>query len=349
MHTGLASVAVPGLVRIKPGALDRLGIYLTRAGWRRVALVLSAGLPEVVVARAREALQGVDVALDFVEGDASLISAARLLEALPAHCDALLAIGGGRALDLAKHTASIAGVPFVAVPTSLSHDGFASPLASLFTPHGRRSIPCGPPAAVIVDTAVCLAAPPMLWLSGIGDLVAKVTAVADWKLAFHARGEPVNDFAALLSDASVFQLATNPVRDLVGTQRLGTALLLNGVAMSIAGTSRPASGGEHLISHALDQVSARPRLHGLQVGIATYVVAHLQGQGVERVATLLDAVGFFDAIASDPFSRAEWQRALTLAPQLKRDFYTVLSSRDVRPEVDALLRDDARLARCFID
>jgi glycerol-1-phosphate dehydrogenase [NAD(P)+] len=347
--SSLASVDVPALVRIKPGALDRLGVYLERARWSRVALVRSAGLPEALEARLRSALAGVDVLLDSVEDVPSLDAAARLLAALPQRCQVVLAFGGGRALDLAKHTASIAGLPFLAVPTSLSHDGFASPVASLHTIGGRRSIACRPPAGVIIDTGVCFAAPRHLWLAGLGDVAAKVTAVADWKLAFHARGEAVNDLAALLSDATVFQLAARPVFDLEGTRLLATALLLNGVAMSLAGTSRPASGSEHLISHALDQLSVRPRLHGLQVGIATYVVAQLQGQGVERVASLLDRSGFFDTIASDPFSRTEWLRAVEHAPRIKDDFYTVLSTRDVALEVAQLMRDDPRLAPCFIE
>jgi len=347
--SALASVDVPSLVRIKPGALDRLGVYLERARWSRIALVRSAGLPAELEARLRAALVGVDVALDSVEDVPSLEAAARLLAAVPQRCQVVLAFGGGRALDLAKHIASIAGLPFLAVPTSLSHDGFASPLASLQTAGGRRSIACRPPAGVIIDTAVCFAAPRQLWLAGLGDVAAKVTAVADWKLAFHARGEAVNDLAALLSDATVFQLAARPVFDLEGTRLLATALLLNGVAMSLAGTSRPASGSEHLLSHALDQLSARPRLHGLQVGVATYVAAQLQGQGVERVASLLDESGFFDCIAGDPFSRAEWLRAVDYAPQVKSDFYTVLSTREVRGEVERLLRGDPRLSRCFVD
>ena len=349
MLSGLASVDVPSLVRIKPGALERLGVYLERAHWSRVALVRSAGLPAELDARLRAALAGVDVALDSVEDVPSLEAAARLLAAVPQRCNVVLAFGGGRALDLAKHTASIAGLPFLAVPTSLSHDGFASPVASLHTARGRRSIACRPPAGVIIDTAVCFAAPRTLWLAGLGDVAAKVSAVADWKLAFHARGEPVNDLAALLSDATVFQLTARPVFDLEGTRLLATALLLNGVAMALAGTSRPASGSEHLISHALDQLSARPRLHGLQVGIAAYIAAHLQGQGVDRVASLLEPSGFFDAIAADPFSRAEWLQAVEHAPQVKSDFYTVLSTRDVRGEVERLTRDDPRLARCFVD
>jgi glycerol-1-phosphate dehydrogenase [NAD(P)+] len=349
MLNSLASVDVPGLVRIKPGALDRLGVYVERARWSRVALIRSAGLPQALEARLRAALAGVDVLLDSVEDVPSLDAAARLIAALPQRCQVVVAFGGGRALDLAKHTASIAGLPFLAVPTSLSHDGFASPVASLHTVGGRRSIACRPPAGVVIDTGVCFAAPRHLWLAGLGDVAAKVTAVADWKLAFHARGEPVNDLAALLSDATVFQLAARPVFDLEGTRLLATALLLNGVAMSLAGTSRPASGSEHLISHALDQLSARPRLHGLQVGVAAYLVAQLQGQGADRVGSLLERSGFFDVIAGDPFSRSEWLRAVEQAPRIKDDFYTVLSTRDMSTAVAALTRDDPRLARCFID
>jgi glycerol-1-phosphate dehydrogenase [NAD(P)+] len=347
MYMGQGRVDVP-TVRIKPDALDRLGVYLARAGWTRISLVRSAGLPDALLARVRKALAEVDVAFETAEDEPSLDAAARLIAALPSRCKAVLAIGGGRAVDLAKHTASIAGLPFMAVPTSLSHDGFASPLASLQTASGRRTLPCRPPAAVVVDTAVALEAPPLLWLAGLGDVAAKVTAVADWKLAFHAVGEPVNDLAALLSDATVFQLAGHPLRDLDGMRLLATALLLNGVAMSLAGTSRPASGSEHLISHALDQIAARPRLHGLQVGVATYVVAHLQGHGVDRVEALLEPSGFFDAIANDPLSYTEFLAAVERAPAMKHDFYSILSTRDVLPEVRALLDANPKLARCFL-
>lgn len=85
------------------------------------------------------------------------------------------------------------------------------------------------------------------------------------------------------------------------------------------------------------------------MGIAAYIVAQLQGRGQDRVASLLDSSGFFDAIASDPFSRLEWLRAVEQAPRVKDDFYTVLSTRDVSAEVAHLTREDPRLARCFIE
>jgi glycerol-1-phosphate dehydrogenase [NAD(P)+] len=159
-------------------------------------------------------------------------------------------------------------------------------------------------------------------------------------------GEPVDDFAALLSDGSIHSYLSHPAFDLEGIRLLATALMLNGIAMEICGSSRPASGSEHLISHALDASSARPRLHGLQVGVASYLISMLQGENSERIAAVFDATGFWDAIASDPFSREEWLAAVRAAPAVKDNFYTVLASRDVMPEVERIL-DDPRLARCF--
>src|SRR3954469_19653992 len=98
MLSGLANVDVPRLVRIKPGALDRLGVYLQRAGLSRGTLVRGAGLPAKLGARLRAALAGVDVALDSVEDVPSLEAASRLLAALPSRCQVVLAFGGGRAL-----------------------------------------------------------------------------------------------------------------------------------------------------------------------------------------------------------------------------------------------------------
>ena len=203
------------------------------------------------------------------------------------------------------------------------------------------------PYGVILDTAVCLGAPEILWHSGVGDLVAKFTAVVDWKLAFHAAGTPVDDFAALLSDASVFQFLARPVRDLEGMTLLGTALLLNGISMSISGSSRPGSGSEHLISHALDRVSKRPRLHGLQVGVASYLVSLLQGRNSGRIAALFDATGFWRAIAVDPFDRGEWLEAVRMAPSIKSNFHTILSARDCLPEIERALQTDPNLRQCF--
>ena len=342
-------IAIPTLVRVKDGALDRLGIYLDRSGHRRVAVLVSRGLVAPLPERVAQSLKEKSIEpitwIEVAEND--LESAVRLFADLPKGVSAVVGVGGGKALDVAKYVAFLGRLPYYAVPTSLSNDGFCSPQSSL-TIHGkRRSLPAALPYGVVVDTAVCGNAPRNLTLSGVGDLVAKFTAIRDWKLAFHQVGEPIDDFAAMLSDGSIYSYMSHPAFDAEGLRLLATGLMLNGIAMEVCGTSRPASGAEHLISHALDASSERPRLHGLQVGIASYIVCILQGERPDRIAALFDSTGFWDAIAEDPFDRAEWIEAVRIAPSVKEGYYTILSSRDVMPEVNEILNHDPRLSRCF--
>jgi len=346
-----AQIAIPSLVRIKAGALDRMGLYLSRENYQRAVLLYSCDLAPELINRVAASLKehGVDLQQQVCIEQASFEKATDLFSHFPANTDAVIGLGGGKALDTAKYAAFLARLPYYAAPTSLSNDGFGSPQSSLTLNGKRRSLACRLPFAIVIDTQVCLQAPDVLWWAGIGDLVSKVTAIADWKLAFHAVGTPVNDFAALLSDATVAQFMARPVRDLDGVSSLGTALMLNGTAMEISGSSRPASGSEHLIFHALDHISPRPHLHGMQVGVATYIVSRLQGQGTERIARVLDETDFWRGITAAPFSRREWIDAVALAPRMKDDYYTVLSSRDCVPEVAAMLRDDPRLIPCFTD
>jgi 2,3-diketo-5-methylthio-1-phosphopentane phosphatase len=169
-----------------------------------------------------------------------------------------------------------------------------------------------------------------------------------WQLAFRACGTPVNDFAALLSDATVFQLMASPKGNLEGIRLLATALMLNGVAMEICGSSRPASGSEHLISHALDLINPKPRLHGLQVGVATYLVSQLQKHGTDRIATLFDATGFWDQIRQEPFIKKNWVAAFHSAPSVKPGFYTILSERDYTEDLIRIIENDPRLKGLYV-
>lgn len=338
-------VAVPTLVRIKPDALDRVGAYLDRQGWRAPAVLTSADMLDHLLApvRAGLAAAGVEPVVEQEVTEASIEVAVEAFTALPRHADAVVGVGGGRALDVAKEVAHLSRLPYLAVPTSLSNDGFASPNASLTVDGVRRSLPSSVPWGVVVDTTVCGAAPTPLWHAGIGDVVAKITAVHDWKLAFHRHGTPVDDLAALLSDATVHQFTNTPTRDDEGIRLLATALLLNGIAMEICGSSRPASGSEHLISHALDELVPGRYLHGIQVGVATYLVSHLQGQGTERIASVLERTGFWDTVRERPFERETLLEAVRRAPGIKDDFPTVLSQGDPVAEVRRVLDRDERL------
>jgi glycerol-1-phosphate dehydrogenase [NAD(P)+] len=344
-------ISVPTLVRARDGCLDRLGSYLSQAKHRRVAVLISKGLPPPLPERIARSLkeQAVEAAAWVEVLDNELELVARLFVDLPTRVSAVVGVGGGKALDVAKYVAFLGRLPYFAVPTSLSHDGLCSPQSSLPIHGKRRSLPAAPPFGVIVDTAVCRNAPRFLTLSGVGDLVSNFSAVRDWRLACRQTGESMDDCAALLSAGSIHAYLSHPQFDKRGIRLLAMGLMLNGIAMEICGSSRPASGSEHLISHALDAISNRPRLHGLQVGVATYIVSILQGRNTERIAALFDATGFWTEIARDPLSRSEWLEAVRVAPSVKEGYYTVLSSRDVLPEVERLLTHDTHLQACFQD
>ena len=344
-------IEVPKIVRMKPGALGRMGLYLSREHLQRTFLVCSHGLAFDFADTLRTSLAnaGIELLGECEVTEASVEATVQLLDALPRGTQAIVGLGGGKALDVGKYLASLSGLCYFAVPTSLSNDGFCSPQSSLTLCGRRKSLPARLPEAVIVDTTISLGAPVSLWCSGVGDLVAKLTAVRDWKLAFHARGTPVNDLAALMSDASVYQFMARPTRDAEGIRLLATALMLNGVAMEIAGSSRPASGSEHLISHVLDRITTRPRLHGLQVGVATYLMSRLQHNQSDLISGLFQQTGFWELIRQDPFCKREWLEAVRQAPSIKDDFYTILSERDQAMEVERIIEEDANLRGCFID
>ena len=348
-------IFIPSLVRIKPDALGRLGIYLQRKSCSRVLVVASADLPRTITDSAQKSFDqaGVEVVQHVLVDDNSFELAIQLFSGFPTAAQVIVGLGGGKVLDIAKYLSFLSRRPYFAVPTSLSNDGFCSPQSSLTVEGKRRSLPAVLPQGVVVDVAVCLAAPKALWFSGVGDLVSKLTAVVDWKLAFHNTGEQVDDLAALLSDATVYQFLAAPHHDIRGMTLLATALMQNGIAMEICGSSRPASGSEHLVSHALDALSVRPRLHGLQVGMATYIVSRLQGRGSELVDTLFSATGFWDAVRADPFILEEWMEAFRVAPQMKENYFTVLSlgagqGRDCAAEAARVMQADPVLHGCFV-
>lgn len=344
-------VTIPTLVRIKPGALGRAGIYLTRARHRRVVVFQGSHLTDEPRALFDNGLanEQIDVARRAVVTESSFEQAVAHFQAFPREVTAVVGVGGGRALDVAKYVAFLARLPYFAFPTSLSNDGFSSPLSSLTVDGRRRTLSAAMPYGVVVDTQVCQHSPKSLTLSGVGDLAAKITAIHDWKLAYHNAGEPIDDFSVLLATGAVQAILSCPQLDAEGVRTLATSLLWCGIAMEICGNSRPASGSEHLISHALDSLSNPPRLHGLQVGVATYLMSLVQNNRSEAIAKLFQVTGFWDEVMATPFSRSLWFEAIRLAPTMKHKFYTIFSTRDLTSELYAAIERDPWLRRCLRD
>jgi glycerol-1-phosphate dehydrogenase [NAD(P)+] len=319
---------------VGPFAIREVGDDAVRLGVVRAVVVWSAGLPGELCAWVRVVLRqaGVEVTGEF-EAQAGSIAEGDRAAHLASKAGGVIAVGGGRALDVGKYAAAMAtrdegnGVPVVTVPTSLSHDGFASPSTSLVDRDGRRrSIACKGPAGVIVDTGVCAGAPAVLFAAGMGDVVAKVTALSDWWLWEHSGEGKVDGIAATVAESAVALVEHHCQGDEEGYERLARALLLGGVAMAMAGSSRPCSGSEHLVSHALDRLRAPAGSHGVQVGIAAYVMSKLQGgRQTQRISDIFHRSGFWKAAASEGITLAAFREALAMAPSMKPGYLTVLS------------------------
>ncbi len=242
----------------------------------------------------------------------------------------LIGVGGGKPIDIAKLAAEEINRGFVSVPTAASHDGIVSGRASIPDGDLRHSVAADPPLAVIADTEVLAEAPWELTTAGSADVISNYTAVADWRLANRLKGVPYSEYAAALSEMTAEMLVGNADSVIPGLEESAwvvvKALVSSGVAMSIAGSSRPASGAEHLFSHRLDQIAPGTALHGHQVGVGAIMTAYLHGGDRGMWRELRDALTSIDApttaaeLGIDPEDIIE---ALATAHKI-RDRYTIL-------------------------
>ena len=240
----------------------------------------------------------------------------------------LIGVGGGTKIDAAKLSASRQGIPFISVPTTLSHDGIASPLASIKGLDKPYSIMAQAPLAIIADIDIIAQAPWRFVISGCGDAIAKFTAVKDWRLAHKEKNEYYGEYAAslaLMSATLVMQNAKliQPENN-EGLRVLLEALISCGVAMSIAGSSRPCSGSEHLFSHALDMVNCPHAMHGEQCGLGSVLVAYLHRANWRRIVDTLKQIGAPTTASELGVKDEDVVEALELAATIRPERYTIL-------------------------
>ncbi len=225
-----------------------------------------------------------------------------------------VAVGSGTINDLTKLAAHQAGRPDMCVATAASMDGYAAFGASITRGGSKQTFPCPAPAAVVADLGVIAAAPAEMNAWGYADLLAKVPAGADWILADALGVEPTNPEAWTMVQGRLADALAEPdgVRACRPTalRRLVEGLMLSGLAMQVARSSRPASGAEHQFSHLWDMQRhthhGRAPSHGLKVGIGTLAVTALYECLLRKPLAQLD---FEPRIATWP-DAAEWaQRA----------------------------------------
>ncbi len=248
----------------------------------------------------------------------------------------LFAVGGGTIIDAAKVSSRSQNIPFISIPTTVSHDGIASPLASIKGSDKPYSVLSQAPLAIIADTEVISKAPWRFVISGCGDVIAKFTAVKDWKLAHMEQNEYYGEYAASLALMSAKLVAQNAKlivnHEDEGLRVLLEALISCGVAMSIAGSSRPCSGSEHLFSHALDIVNSHHAMHGEQCGVGSILSAYLYKSNWQRILSSLKLIGAPTTAKELGVKDDDVIKALELAPKIRPERYTILHKLNLDSE-----------------
>ncbi len=205
---------------------------------------------------------------------------AQILEQLPAEHN-IVALGSGTINDLAKRASEIVKRPYVVAGTAASMNGYASGIAAILDNGLKTTVPATPPKAIILDTDIVAHAPAKLAQAGLGDLISKPVSDTDWWLADQLGEATYSTLPGDIVHHAMERATAEPTairnRSPQAHGALGEALILSGVAMVVAGSSSPASGGEHLISHLWDMESLalgkEKYLHGAQVGLTTCLSA----------------------------------------------------------------------------
>jgi glycerol-1-phosphate dehydrogenase [NAD(P)+] len=249
----------------------------------------------------------------------------------------IFAVGGGTKIDAAKLSSASQNIPFISVPTTLSHDGIASPLASVKGFDKPYSVMAQAPLAIIADTDIIAHAPWRSAISGCGDVIAKFTAVKDWQLAHQEKNEYYGEYAASLALMSATLVIQNARLITQGNDEglrvLLEALISCGVAMSIAGSSRPCSGSEHLFSHALDMINCPHAMHGEQCGVGSILVAYLHNANWKRIKDALKQIGAPTTARELDVKDEDVVKALEMAAKIRPERYTILHKLKLNYEI----------------
>lgn len=339
-------LTAPLVIDVRAGAIAGLGALLADrriATEGRVAVAVGPGQGDAIAAELR-----LGKAEIFRIADGSHDSAVALGMKLRAGSyEAVAGIGGGKTIDVTKFAAHMAGIPMVSVATSLAHDGIASPVSSLDHESGKGRYGVAQPVAVVVDLDWVRRAPGRLACAGVGDVISNLSAIADWELSAADTGERVDGLAVALARTAAQAVLLQPGGDRSDQflTVLAEALILSGMAMAVAGSSRPSSGGDHEIMHAINQLYPGTASHGELAGLGALFCAYLREDSGQLAA--VSACLIRHDLPRTPeevgLSRPDFARAVVHAPTTAPGRYTILerlalSEAEVAKRVEEYVR-----------
>lgn len=345
-------IGIPTILKVGENTLEKIGEYLAQYDINKVVIYFGNGLINLFGDKVFSGMKSASVEVLHYE-ELDIVKIEDLMDmafSLPNETQAVIGLGGGKVIDAAKYMCYLKKLPFVSIPTSASSDGFCSSTASLIVNERRLSVPAELADAIIVDTSAILSAPQKFILSGVGDMMAKITAVYDWQFEAAGGYSTLNDTAVMVAKNAVNSFARLPydrVEKPVFIRELVNGLTLSGLANEIAGSSAPTSGSEHLISHALDKMLESPQLHGIQVGIGTYIMALVQEHRVERIKQVFTDTGFFDYCKTLGLNKEDYKAAIDIAPTVKPFRHTYLHEEQYRIKAKEVIDTDGILQEIF--
>ncbi len=246
--------------------------------------------------------------------------------------DCIVAMGGGKTLDVGKYAAFVSKRPFLSIPTTMAHDGIVSPIAVLKRQDEKpKSLGCAMPSMIILDTKLMATCPKHLIKAGIGDTISNYMALKDWDFAVSHGKDEMNGYAYMMSRTSLDALMKTQFDHICPEfiDVLANSLVLSGIAMDFAGSSRPVSGSEHLFSHALDYYCEKQNLHGFNVALGTIAVLKIIGDDPTEV---IDYLKKFEVDVNPEhmgISEDSFVYCMQHATEMRNNRYTYLHEADL--------------------
>jgi glycerol-1-phosphate dehydrogenase [NAD(P)+] len=324
-------IDLPRIVLVGENVLEQLGSICREFDYGSAMIVTGNTTYKIAGKQAEELLAsgGVDTCTTLVSDATRETVDSVKKEIESSGADVVLGIGGGRNIDVAKISSHEMERFFISVPTVASHDGIASNLASIKGSDRPYSVAAAPPIAVVTDSRIIQDSPYRFTAAGCGDMICKAVEVRDWRLAHRENNDYYGVYAGSLSLMSSQHVMENAElirkRTQEGIRTLLEALVSCGVAMSIAGSSKPTSGSSHLFSHALDLIAETPALHGEQCGVGSIMMAKLHGLNWATIRESLKIIGA--PTTADELGVADENivKALSLASSIRPERYTILN------------------------
>lgn len=281
-------------VILEEGALEKLPEILAKEPYnkyKKLVMVCDNNTYEAAGKEVERLLENLPVIkLDPVNLHANEIGVAKVKEQLESirDVDCMIAVGSGTIHDLTRYNAYERKIPFISIPTAASVDGYVSTVAAMSWYGFKKSMIAESPILVIADSRIIADAPMRLTASGVGDLLGKYTALADWKITNILNGEYIcsricdMEYEALNKLKQSLKGLKN--RDIAAYEELMYGLLLSGLAMQMTGNSRPASGAEHHMAHFWEMAVINKEIdayHGEKVGVGLIQISDIYHRAVK--------------------------------------------------------------------